>query len=126
MNLVFVYGTLRIGFHNNHWLNNGTFVDVARTLDMYAMYDGGIPYVSYNEKVSQIYGELYEVDHQTLLGLDLLEGHPTFYERKEVLVETLEGEIFQAWVYFNETKTKKLIESGDFAERDKEFKSRTA
>jgi gamma-glutamylcyclotransferase (GGCT)/AIG2-like uncharacterized protein YtfP len=81
------------------------------------MYDGGIPYVSFNEKVSQIYGELYSVSNKTLLMVDMLEGHPRFYERKKVPIETLEGDVVVAWMYFNETKTDNLIKSGDYAEK---------
>ena len=83
MNLIFVYGTLRAGYHNHSWLEDSELTHIGRTLEEYAMYDGGIPYVSFNEKVSQIYGELYSVSNKTLLMVDMLEGHPRFYERKK-------------------------------------------
>jgi len=119
MELIFVYGTLRTGFGNNRMLEDSKLIDVARTMEEYAMYDGGVPYVSYGEKVSQIYGELYEVDERTLLAIDMLEGHPVFYNRKKIFVETLKGGVVRAWLYFNETKTDNLIKSGDYAEQRK-------
>ena len=114
MELMFVYGTLRTGFHNNGWLEDSELLDVGRTMEEYAMYANGIPYVSKKEKVSRIYGELYEVSRKTLLSIDMLEGHPKFYKREKIFVETLQGNIVKCWMYFNDTKTQHLIESGDF------------
>ena len=119
MELVFVYGTLRTGFGNNRLLENSELLDVGRTVEEYAMYDGGVPFVNEKEKVSQIYGELYNVDEKTMLNLDFLEGHPIFYTRKKIFVETLQGQIVRAWLYFNNTKTDHLIKSGDYAEQRK-------
>ena len=82
------------------------------------MYANGIPYVSENESVSQIYGELYLVNPRILLTLDMLEGHPSRYKRKKVPIETLNGKIYNAWLYFNETKTDNLIASGDYTDKE--------
>ena len=90
-------------------------IDIGRTVNNYAMYANGIPYVSENEKVSQIYGELYLVNSRILFNLDMLEGHPSWYKRKKVPIETMSGKIYNAWLYFNETKTNNLIASGDYA-----------
>tara|TARA_R100001443_G_scaffold21957_1_gene34163 strand:- start:2045 stop:2404 length:360 start_codon:yes stop_codon:yes gene_type:complete len=114
--IIFVYGTLRMGYHNHRLIVDCEFIDVARTVNNYAMYANGIPYVSENEQVSQIYGELYLVKPKILFNLDMLEGHPSWYKRKKVPIETLSGKIYNAWLYFNETKTDNLITSGDFTE----------
>jgi gamma-glutamylcyclotransferase (GGCT)/AIG2-like uncharacterized protein YtfP len=46
----------------------------------------------------------------------MLEGHPTWYKRKKVTTETISGKIYNAWLYFNNTKTDNLIKSGDYSE----------
>ena len=116
MEIVFVYGTLRQGYHNHRLIIDCRFIDTARTVNDYAMYANGIPYVSDNEKVSQIYGELYLVKPKILFNLDMLEGHPAWYKRKKVPTETMSGKIYNAWLYFNNTKTDNLIMSGDYSE----------
>ena len=58
MEIVFVYGTLRQGYHNHKLIIGCKIIDIGRTVNNYAMYANGIPYVSENESVSQIYGEL--------------------------------------------------------------------
>ena len=117
MELVFVYGTLRRGYHNHRLIMDCEVIDIGRTVNNYAMYANGIPYVSENEAVSQIYGELYLVSPKILFTLDMLEGHPSWYKRKKVPIETLNGKIYNAWLYFNETKTDKLIASGDYTDK---------
>ena len=117
MEIVFVYGTLRQGHHNHRLIMDCKIIDIGRTVNNYAMYANGIPYVSENESISQIYGELYLVSQKILLTLDMLEGHPSWYKRKKVPIETFNGKIYNAWLYFNETKTNNLIKSGDYADK---------
>ena len=117
MEVVFVYGTLRMGYSNHRLIIDCRFIDEGRTVKEYAMYANGIPYVSETEQVSQIYGELYLVSSKILFNLDMLEGHPSWYKRKKVPIETFSGKIYNAWLYFNETKTNNLIKSGDYANK---------
>ena len=112
--LVFVYGTLKKGFSNHRLLEKDKFMGEAETIDQYAMYVQGIPYVNYDETVSEITGELYQVSNLSLLMIDLLEGHPSWYYRKKIHIETDKGKLYKAWMYFNEQKTNNLIESGTF------------
>ena len=77
MEVVFVYGTLRMGYSNHRLIIDCRFIDEGRTVKEYAMYANGIPYVSENEAVSQIYGELYLVNPRILLTLHMLEGQPS-------------------------------------------------
>ena len=116
MELVFVYGTLRRGHGNHVLLKNSQFVDAGLTKKKYAMYANGIPFVNDDEEVSSIFGELYKVSNHTLRMLDLLEGHPGWYERKKITV--IGGKKrYKAWLYFNNTKDGDLIESGDYERR---------
>ena len=73
--------------------------------------DGTIPYVNQNFEDTQIKGELWEVDSRCLQQLDILEGHPVWYERK--LVDLDNGE--KAYLYFNNRSVgKHNITDGDF------------
>lgn len=110
---VFVYGTLRKGLAWHHLLEGSVSSGIGTTQEMYAMYADGIPYVCENEKISHIKGEIYLVDDSALKRLDRLEGHPDWYERKEVIINSDSGET-KAWIYFNPTPKGKLVASGDF------------
>ena len=124
--LVFVYGTLRSGYHNHFLVSNGASgtsknikIGKGKTKNKYALYEHGIPYLVEDEKTSKVTGELYMVDISTLQNLDLLEGHPKWYRRK--LIKVLVGETEHlAWTYFNK-KQGKLIKSGDYADKQKAY-----
>lgn len=109
MNKIFVYGTLKRGYHNHYLL------DGKKGKDAYAygmeMYEGpGFPFVKEGDGI--IMGELYEVDSNTLDKLDRLEGHPYFYRRKlkEVICE---GKKQKAYIYiYDKVKLENKISSG--------------
>jgi gamma-glutamylaminecyclotransferase len=86
--LVFVYGTLKKGYSNNHVLTrNGT----AKLLSSNAairgkMYDLG-PFPAVTAAMNEddfVKGEIWEVSSKDLDRLDHLEGHPRFYIRVRV------------------------------------------
>ena len=118
--MVFVYGTLKRGFGNNRLLSGSKFLGEARTEDKFALYESGIPFVIEDEQVSQISGEVYEVDERTLARLDRLEGHPNWYFRKMVNISVNATERYetekriQAWIYFFPKRQGILIKSGVF------------
>ena len=109
---VFVYGTLRKGFRNHYLLSSSKFIGYGMTKDKYSLYADGIPYVVKIPN-TQIKGEVYEVDKNTLDVLDDLEGHPDFY-RRELVDVIVNRKTIQAWIYFYPYPEGKLIESGDF------------
>lgn len=111
---LFVYGTLKRGFSNNHLLNQAEFLGAAKTLGKYSLWVSGIPYVFKGEAVSYIHGELYHVDNLTLKIIDRLEGHPEWYRREEVKVVTEKGETVTAWLYFYPEKRGKLVKAGRY------------
>ncbi len=114
-NLIFVYGTLRKGFGNHRLLENAEFLGTGRTKEKYKMTANGIPFVSKNEPVSYIIGEVYKIDDKTLKRLDELEGHPDWYKREKVKIILETGKEVEAWIYFNEvSEGRYLIKSGDF------------
>lgn len=92
---VFVYGTLKNGEGNNHLLDDSAFIGAAVTdTAEYSMLDGGFPVVLPAETGGlAVAGEIWEVDDQTLVRLDRLEGYrgegnPTnMYDRKVISVK---------------------------------------
>jgi len=101
--LVGVYGTLKTGQHNNHYLSDSLSLGLARTSDEYPLIISGLPYlideagVGFNVEV-----EVFSVNEKTLGRLDRLEGHPTWYRRQRTLVKMEDsGDILSVWIYFN-------------------------
>ncbi|MBV5329983.1 MAG: gamma-glutamylcyclotransferase [Chlorobium sp.] len=117
---IFVYGTLKRGFSNHHFLMGSRFIGTGRTVEKYAMHtEGGIPFVVENEPVSYIYGELFSVDGAVLQSLDRLERHPTWYRRREIDI-CLDGGTnppMKVWMYFIPHHSGKIITTGEFTER---------
>ncbi|MEO2068955.1 MAG: gamma-glutamylcyclotransferase [Desulfurobacteriaceae bacterium] len=115
--LLFVYGTLKKGFWNHHFLQNEKFVGKAETKEKYAMYVTRIPFVVKNEKVSTIKGKVYEVSKETLKEIDRLEGHPEWYKRELVpVVVSVNGKKkeVKAYVYFSLDPRGVIKEDGIF------------
>jgi len=98
--LLFVYGTLKRGFGNHIYLEGTRFLGRAETVEKYALYEVGIPYVVKGEGVSTIKGEVYEVGREELSAIDRLEGHPRHYKREKVRVRLEDGREVEAWLYF--------------------------
>ena len=102
--LVAVYGTLRRGFNNHGLIRDANFLDSGHTVKEYAMICEGIPYVKSNHTEGKnIAVEVYAVSNEQFRDMDRLEGHPTWYTRKEVPITLDNGIVAQAWLYFNDT-----------------------
>lgn len=74
--LVFVYGSLKRGFHNHHFLRGQRFIGQARTRTVYRLlsfraYPGMI---EVSKRGRSIHGEVWEVDAECKQALDRLEG----------------------------------------------------
>ena len=91
--LVFVYGSLKKGFHNHHILVDGGAKFIAKDSIKGRMHNlGRFPCVVKGDDV--IHGEVYSVNRATMARLDMLEGHPHFYRRE------LAGKGNDYWTYF--------------------------
>jgi len=113
---IFVYGTLMKGYGNNALLKDAKFVGKGISLNKYCMLASGIPFVNPNEPVSNIKGEVYELNDEQLERADRLEGHPNWYYRSPIKVMMENGDIITAEIYFNETDRSGLsvIKNGDY------------
>lgn len=104
---LFVYGTLKEGFTNHHYLKEATFLGKGQTRLRYPMIlkHPAFPYLINKPKEGlHVHGELYEVNYQTLLAIDKLEGTPEHYTRREIEIVKNNNEIEPAWVYFVKEK----------------------
>lgn len=93
MTRIFVYGTLKKGFHNHRLLEGQKFICKAETDDLKVMHCTGIPFLYnvggyyYNGNMHRghhVTGEVYDVDDQALKMIDALEGHPRWYRRQSI------------------------------------------
>lgn len=92
--LVFVYGTLRQGEYNHHYLSGARHLGIHRTDPCFTLLDlGEYPAVINGGKTS-IIGEVYAIDDATMAQLDWLEAYPDEYIRKRI--PTSYG---LAWIY---------------------------
>ncbi|NBK99012.1 MAG: gamma-glutamylcyclotransferase [Erysipelotrichia bacterium] len=84
---LFVYGTLKKGFENHHFLDGAKFLGVATTKEKYPMVNivKAYPYlINAKGKGKFVKGEAYVISEQILSRLDLLEGYPEHYDRANI------------------------------------------
>ena len=85
---VFVYGTLRAGGPNHHLLAGQTCEGQARTEPVFELASlGAYPAMALGGRTSVI-GEVYAVDAAGLAKLDWLEGHPEYYRRTPIRLDS--------------------------------------
>lgn len=98
---VFVYGTLKRGYHNNRLLHGASYLGEALTNKKYLLFGNGVPFAHPSEKGLPVKGEVFEIDEKVhLKPLDYLEGHPTSYTRKTISVTLLDNEeVVEADIY---------------------------
>lgn len=123
---VFVYGTLRPPQPNTAPADSRYYPEVARfvksmtpgRLPSAQIYDVGA-YPAIVRGDGTVYGELLRLQPRGLEIMDRIEGHPTFYRRERVQVETEQGQA-SAWVYWAPkglTIGRPLIVNGDWLHR---------
>ncbi len=111
--LVFVYGTLRQGEYNHHYLSSAQFLGLHESEAQFTLYDLG-PYPGVSEGQQSVQGEVYMIDDDTLAALDILEDVPVEYRR-----ESISTPFGEAWIYIYQD-TEQLTEeigSGDWCQR---------
>jgi gamma-glutamylaminecyclotransferase len=106
-NLVAVYGTLRKGNGNYYrFLSDSKYIGQGYTKDKYPLIIQGLPYLvdqrgfGHNVEV-----DVFKVSDEVLWELDSLEGHPKWYERKQIDIKR-NGKTLKCWIYFNNMSIK--------------------
>jgi len=119
-NKVFVYGTLRKGEGNHHYLKEAEQIE-KRAWVYGKLYDTGYGYPGLiPDPRCKVFGEIFLIDDEEFKKLDLLEDYKegaadNLYTRMIYQVHG-EKEGHHAWVYIYEQKVNEnmLIESGDW------------
>jgi len=92
--LVFVYGTLRPGERNHHYLataaRRGTYITPAQ----FTLLDTGPYPAALDEGATTLTGDVFAVDDDTFAALDVLEGYPVHYTRRRI-----DTDFGPAWIY---------------------------
>lgn len=114
MSTVLVYGSLKSGQSNHHWLAGTEYLGEAQ-LPGLALYDlGPFPMAVASRSgrsVARLYGELYAVSASQLALLDELEGVPRLYRREQRQLASGEP----VWVYVGQERQVRhatLLEQG--------------
>jgi len=117
---VFVYGTLKRGFPNHHYMDGAAYLGDARTVDAYPLVVGGRWFTPYliPERGSghRVKGELWEVPQNLMPALDELESvHlPTGYRRALVpVVVDASASPAEAWAYFRKREHIAIVHTGN-------------
>jgi gamma-glutamylaminecyclotransferase len=96
---VFVYGSLKRGFRNHHFLATSRFVGTGTTRCCFDLLDLGYFPAAIKPGMFAIQGELFSVDRHTLKNLDRLEANGVFYRREQHPVIVPETGLVSAWIY---------------------------
>lgn len=111
---LFVYGSMKKSFQNHERLKNAEYIGDFQTVGHYSMYADTskmFPYVVQDEKRFRIQGELYKiVSKKDFDAIDVLEGVPDFYFRKQISVIEIEGNRkYSAWIYFRSSNNPRRL-----------------
>jgi gamma-glutamylcyclotransferase (GGCT)/AIG2-like uncharacterized protein YtfP len=116
--LLFVYGTMKLGFRNHERIKYGAKF-VMNTMTETYMAPVAMSMDSHDDGY-RIAGEVYEVDGALLSVIDQHEGHPHVYERERVHVDGIEGAV---WMYLYQGSSMKISEKG--IQVDEESRTKT-
>lgn len=95
---LFVYGTLKKGFGNNHLLHDADYICTAISVDKYNISGYGFPCAYPNEDGKLLQGEIYLLSDKDFINTDMLEGNGSFYNR-EIRTFISDGKKIDAWIY---------------------------
>lgn len=112
--LVFAYGTLRLGQHNHSRLHGSRFLGVCLSPHAFTLLRVGNFPAAVEAGTQSITGEVYAVGGHRLSALDELEGYPNFFDR--AIIDTRFGPSWM-YVYQRATGHEPRILSGDWLYR---------
>lgn len=128
---VFVYGTLKRGKGNHHFLEDELYLGTAESVSKSFIMLGksSFPYVAEvnpgSVQAGKIRGEVYAVDAFTMTKLDRLEGNGSFYTRQKKFFTLKDQEVkgrdervlrptLSCWVYMVPHKDYLHVSSSDY------------
>lgn len=104
MLLYFAYGSNMDEDHMRERVPQGEYVGPARLdgfrleFDVYSTeWEGGAANLELDPD-AHVWGVLWQIPEDAMKGLDAFQGHPTFFRREDVSVQTSEGPTM-AWTY---------------------------
>lgn len=94
---LFVYGTLKEGLHNNHYLEDQELVGNAETKPYYRLFcNDTFPMMIKDKELGySVSGEIWEVDEDII---DEIDRHEALYERRLIRVKNFKEEVW-AYIY---------------------------
>ena len=99
---LFAYGSMRKDFRNHFRLEDDKFIGKAKTKNRYNMYPAdsfNYPYGVETEHKWQLQGELFELTSTNIEEIDVFEGSPNYYYRKEIEV-ICNDKVYSCFIYF--------------------------
>lgn len=123
---VFVYGSLKQCGWNHSLLSGSHFLGKAYTRGYTLYHVSSYPGMIKSEnQYEQVFGELYDVDSQTLARLDMLESEGFLYRRDTIKVRYNNENIdAYAYIYLLDTDYSEKV-AGNNWEQDSVFKNMT-
>jgi len=112
---LFVYGTLKRGFGNHHFLDSLAlrYSGVAKTEKCYPLVVHQLPFLIDREGAGhRVVGEVYELENGfDWQALDEFEGVPELYSRRKITIITDQAtKTVPAWTYFVVQGVSSLLE----------------
>ena len=98
---MFVYGTLLSGQGNNRFLTGSNLLGESSVKGFNMVSLGAFPACIPSDGDGVVFGEVWEVDKDTLSNIDRLEGHPHFYHR-----EVVQTDFGDAYMYIQDGRDK--------------------
>jgi gamma-glutamylcyclotransferase (GGCT)/AIG2-like uncharacterized protein YtfP len=110
---VFVYGTLKKGGGNHHFLKDSDFVrhEILKDHAIYQPNQFGFPLLI-QSKGDKVYGEVYRITSTTLAKLDMLESEGHLYNRVNDIELGFQYYLFNENDAWEVNKSKDKIDSG--------------
>ena len=104
MHRIFVYGTLKRGHGNAHYLQYSRFLSRGATTRPFMMLDAGFPVVmdSNRGEILPVQGEIYFVDDRILASLDRLESNGRMYNRSVQMIHSEDGDVYPCEMYLGD------------------------
>ncbi len=133
---LFAYGTLRKDeFNNQIIVNHSKYVETCQTTDEFIIFTQDykiFPFIvrpsmwpEMAEYACKITGDLFNINETALRRCDKLEGHPTWYKRELIKLNTSSG-IQEAYVYILTKERFDKMDISDYTIFDGDWKTISA